>query len=243
LDPSVCPNINNSLVRAAWADAPTVNCSYDKTQFTSAEDIDEYICAFGEDDVYTNQLIPYFCTENNFTIAGNSDEAQLCINWAEANPDLVEKTLVGKCSAADNSRPECNCIHRVDNPIYQAMKKDALLADVDDSCWWRACENTLNPSIALSAGVSKCPPNLCEILNQVYISQRIYETYSPAEVEAVIVSGCTINSVVIRGVGPVVRKSNVVWLILGVLFFIFIIGIVIYLAVKGQQQQKKVEET
>jgi flagellar basal body-associated protein FliL len=44
-------------------------------------------------------------------------------------------------------------------------------------------------------------------------------------------------------VGPVVRKSNVVWLILGVLFFIFIIGIVIYLAVKGQQQQKKVEET
>lgn len=236
LDPGVCPNINNSLTKSSWDEAPTVNCEYDKNAFITAEDVEEYTDAFGQDEVYNEQLMPHFCTENDFTIAGNSDEAQLCVEWAEQNQRLVERTLTEKC-CLDDTREECPCLERTSNPIYIAMKADPELAEIDDSCWWRDCENTLNPSIALSAGSNKCPPNLCEIINRVYVNQRLYERFSPSEVDAVIVEGCSINTSVSRAPGPaIIQRTNVVWLILGGLLFILVIGLIIYLAIRGSQR-------
>ena len=234
LDPTVCPNINDSLTKAAWAEAPVIDCFYDKTKFTTAEDVNEYIDAFGKDDVYTNQLMPHFCTENAFTIAGNSDEAQLCTEWAENNPSLVQATIDAKCCLKDNTGDECACNDRFNNPIYIDMKADSRLKDMDDSCWWRDCDNTDNPSIAISAGVGKCPVNICDILNEVYNDNQLFNKYTVSEVENVIVEGCEINPSVPFRIGVVKRKTNVGLIILFIIFIVFIIALILFLVFRNR---------
>lgn len=234
LDPTVCPNINDSLTKAAWAEAPVIDCFYDKTKFTTAEDVNEYIHAFGKDDVYTNQLMPYFCTENSFTISGNSDEAQLCTEWAENNPSLVQDTINAKCCLKDNTGDECACNDRFNNPIYIDMKADPRLIDIDDSCWWRDCDNIDNPSIAISAGVGKCPVNLCDILNEVYNDNQLFNKYTVSEVENVIIEGCEINPRVPFRIGVVKRNTNIGLIILFIIFIVFIISLILFLVFRNR---------
>lgn len=232
LDPSTCPNINDSLVKATWDTAPIVNCFYDASKFNSIEDIDNYITVYGEDNVVTNQIMPFFCLSGNVCVTGTSDEAQLCQNWVANNPQVLEDTIKKKC-CVQSSLIECECHERLTNPIYQTIKQDPRMTDISDSCWWKACENTDNPTIVLDAGTGKCPNDLCSVINEIVNNSGLFDTYTVAEIENVVDCNIIVLPKTITSPNQEFSTFSIVFFIL---FFLILIAIIIYLITQSNKK-------
>lgn len=93
-------------------------------------------------------------------------EGELCRSWSAEYPAYADAVKVRYCQMSENlSKPECQCVNKSLNPIYNTLK---VGVNTSDSCFWGPCDNSsqfLIPSTEVSA--TKCP-DVCGVIINNY---------------------------------------------------------------------------
>lgn len=188
---STCPNIAGGAVTSRFQNQPPepykppkVICNYDVSKFTSLSDVEEWISVFGKNTGYNNQIMPFFCTQqstncpidpatsapmakcSNFVDLGSA--GQLCQTWFKEHPNNADAAMNGYCSNPAKATPDCGCLNRSQNPVYQVVGK---VENFPDACWFIPCKNPFTPYLVTSTLTDQanqgCPQNICQIINQI----------------------------------------------------------------------------
>jgi hypothetical protein len=174
-----CSNLANGNFR------PWQNCIYDSTQFQGAamDDIDAYRSAYPEDRNYDEVMTQWCsaqvsdnCPDDPITQKPQSSciryrarnaEGSLCETWitnkTTDKQNYIDAMASNYCSRYNT--PECMCVNRGINEIYQQTKHSAPF---NDGCWYQPCAETysdyyLRPSDVMvdKYNPDMCPSNFC----------------------------------------------------------------------------------
>ena len=179
LDPSVCPDIAGGAVTESWDSAPQVKCTYELDKFTTAEDIKGWTNNFGENATYTEDIMPFVCTQQSDKcpidpMTGNpmercsnmiavDDTGSLCRQWEVKNPIPANAAKDSYCK--DHNTPDCACINRSSNQVYRLIKGGD--PSFPDACWYAPCANSSTYLVPSSMANPSCPSNTCQIVNNI----------------------------------------------------------------------------
>lgn len=253
LDSATCPIIDDAFLGAEWANTTNntglVNCMYDATKITTIQGLNTWINNFGGPGTsqYNNIIMPNFCAipgdtncqidpdtgkpmENCSRLTATDQLGAVCANWCllSGNEDLCNGTMTTYCSA--NDTPDCGCVSRSNNPVYQEVKPD-LGFGVPDGCWYTPCTGgNLVPYMVPSTVVpapGTCPQNICTQINTIINSGS--GSINIGEAQQVI--DCPLNNTTTNG-GSTFFTNNkdvviIIIIIVAVIILAIIIGIVI----------------
>jgi hypothetical protein len=189
LNPAVCWNPAedddkdkelSKISRSVWAGpkySPNVRCSYDPTNFTTADEVKAFTRLWKDNKDYPeayNRVMFNYCTQTTdkdcvknpytnepmkeCTMLFNKDDT-ICTNWFNNLKAKESDAFIAQVCKEHEDLDECKCVTRESDPIYQAV---STTKPVSDGCWWKPCKNTgtnLVPSLLRNP---TCPSNLCE---------------------------------------------------------------------------------
>jgi hypothetical protein len=227
VDPSVCPVFSDKALSSNFSPgkAPQVDCQYDLTQFNNIDNVRKWSSLFGQDETYNNQIMPYFCSLSSPNCQDNQVQCSLftakdsagslCRDWQNKNPQQADKSIYTYCQN-NKSAPECRCINRNDNRVYNGFKQYAK--DVPDSCWFIPCRNTGSNLVPSNLKDAKCPAGFCApIVEGFKQTQRLY---IPAD-DAALFLNCPIDRP--RPVPSVTPWVVTLWVLLAIFIIVIII--------------------
>ena len=105
-------------------------------------------------------------------------EGSLCQNWydfvntnnpctSEPSSGIGDRVMDTYCTNYPNN-PDCGCLNRVDNKVYQAATNNNPDTSIQDACWWKPCQSK-NIYLVTSDFYSPppaCPSTICTTINQ-----------------------------------------------------------------------------
>jgi hypothetical protein len=235
IDPTICPMIGRYPVSQTFDPAPTVRCTYDMRSFQNENDLDIWISRWGKDSTYNLRIMPNFCSipSTNCPInpqtgmrmttcsrlVSNDSEGRQCQDWALENPQLASSTESEICGSGSVSQPDCLCVNRRYDALYNDIKP-YVPSYIPDVCWWKPCTNSSAYIVPPSDNIQSttCPSNTCEIINGIINSRGLQNKYSAEELSVKIVC-------------PITPVSSGLWIWLIILFIVIIIfiGIIVYI--------------
>lgn len=190
VNPNICPVIDDSFINAEW-ESPGMNntgkiqCNYDSSKIKTQNGITTWLGVFGANDEYNQDIMPLFCSATGSTacqidpttgqsmaecsrLTSTNFFGDICAPWCDNNRDECNQTMVTYCQNADT--PDCDCINRRNDPIYQAIKS-SLPNTIPDGCWYRPCAGSnLDPYMiptGVVPSVGQCPDGLCVTINEI----------------------------------------------------------------------------
>lgn len=257
LDPSICPNIAGGAVTESWDVAPQVKCTYNLDNFTTLKDVEEWTDNFGENAAYTEDIMPFFCTQQSdkcpidpmtgkpmercSNMIAVDDTGSLCRQWEAKNPALADTAKDSYCKAHNTS--DCACINRSSNQVYQLIKGGD--PPLPDACWYMPCANPSTYLVPSTMSNPQCPSNTCQIVNNIMANSGtdINKDKIQEYITCTISNGATLGAVD-TGIIPVTPapipvplvtpsfwdqwKWWILGLIIGVILSIFVIIIIYY---------------
>jgi hypothetical protein len=223
-DPKICPVIGGQQASVAFQGPPNVACSYDVSAFKTEQDITKWKKAFGMTDSFEQNIMPAFCSGTTKEkckkrdsgtkpttcswFSSSSDGGKMCQDWAKRSPDGMSAAQETFCKNNPNM-PECACINRESNDVYQVLKP--LAGDANDGCWFKPCQDKNN---FIPAELTKQEP--CNDVCNAFDGQ---------------VNNEALNEMTICENPTTTSSGGIMWILgLIVLFIIFviIIGIIIW---------------
>nr|QBK90553.1 MAG: entry-fusion-complex G9/A16 [Pithovirus LCPAC104] len=214
-----------------------VRCNYKLTEFKLVTDVQGWINKFGSgdptdiNDPLNKKILPFFCSQSSrncvidpttgkpmpkCTNLRNTGEAgRICRNWANisANRDIVEATKQNACLI--NNTPDCACMNRSGNRIYQIVKKGNPF---NDGCWFIPCSNPETYIVPQELINPACPNNICQVINNIVDNSGT--NINTGEIEQTI--SCPIG-----GGGAIIPNNSWRWLVIGGIILILIIFIIV----------------
>ena len=102
-------------------------------------------------------------------IFSSSAEGQFCAAWFKHATNTQRDIIASAVANKFPDLPECACLNRTTDPVYQAFQKSVGSADIPtgspDCCWWLPCKNP-DKFFVLSQDQGKncsgCPKMICQ---------------------------------------------------------------------------------
>ena len=179
-------------------------CLYPLATFQDEKNVAQYVSTFGENDDYNDVILPYFCssqvkatTSQQCPLDPFTDLPMTFCSQIVSNPrcgDWIRNQLnSGDQDQADNANnllnnycknfntPDCDCINRQQNPVYQVMATGSIYPD---KCWWTPCKDTTqNTYLVPSVGLEECDVDntvYCPSINLVIGGNSQNLSFSPS---------------------------------------------------------------
>jgi hypothetical protein len=162
----------------------TVECTFFASAFNDIDNVDAYINVFGRDSNYKGDLMKNFCKQTSSNCAtdpttgnpmtsclflnDNGDSGNECREWYSLVGSGADATMQTYCGN-NPTAPDCKCINRASDPIYQAIKTGGG-DSIPDQCWWSACAAAGPPGNLVNSALldqSVCPSTLCQDINNI----------------------------------------------------------------------------
>jgi len=153
-------------------------CLYPLATFQDEKNVAQYVSTFGENSDYNNVILPYFCssqvkhttsqkcpldpfTNLPMTFCSQIVSNDRCKNWIR--DQIAEGASSSQVNNANNilnnycatyNTPDCDCLNRQQNPVYQVMATGSIYPD---TCWWTPCKDTTqNIYLVPTEGLEAC---------------------------------------------------------------------------------------
>jgi len=171
-----CDLGGNIKSRVEWAGKynfqnPEIKCTYDIDSINSIDQINRWINKFGKNKDYDKIMLNFCaremknCADGNATCSfKNSDsiEGKICKSWYnEQKRNHDAQTLVETICNKNRSFPECKCINRASDPLYQKFKSGGT-KNYNDGCWYIPCTSEATQFIPQDLYKPVCPDKLCQ---------------------------------------------------------------------------------
>lgn len=171
-------NSANSPCNIMQGKGGVLACLYPLATFQDEKNVAQYVSTFGENSDYNNVILPYFCssqvksttsqkcpldpfTNLPMTFCSQIVSNDRCKNWIR--DQIAEGASSSQVNNANNilnnycatyNTPDCDCLNRQQNPIYQAMATGSIYPD---TCWWTPCKDTTqNIYLVPTEGLEAC---------------------------------------------------------------------------------------
>lgn len=245
VNPEVCPTFSGQgPATATFAQAPTVQCNYTLSQFTTTEDIVKWDLVFGKNQQYNEVIMPSFCAlqttdscppneagrvpQTCSVLRSEGDGGRLCREWALSNPTLGDAAKEKYCSTYNTF--ECGCLNRSQDLEFRSFKQ--FVPEVPDTCWYRPCTSSRYNLIPSNLQNQICPNGFCDKINAGWENEQYrFLDFTDAQ-DATI---C-----------PLQPKNNPnqgggfnIWGLLLLLLIIFLILGLVYILIRQNTQEKK----
>ena len=175
VNPDICPTFSGQgSVNTQFSQAPTVQCNYNLSQFTTTEDIVKWDLVFGKNQQYNEVIMPSFCASQTTescppnesgripqtcsVLRSEGDGGRLCREWALNNPTLGDTAKEKYCSTYNTF--ECGCLNRNQDLEFRSFKQ--FVPDVPDTCWYRPCTSSRYNLIPSNLQNQTCPDGFCD---------------------------------------------------------------------------------
>ena len=150
---------------------PEIKCTYNVDDITSADQVNKWISKFGKGGDY-DKMMQNFCSQNmdNCTNGqqscsfknSNSTEGKMCKFWYnEQQRNSAAQTVVEAICQKNPLFPECKCINRANDPLYQKFKVGGT-KNYNDGCWYIPCTSEATQFIPRDLYKPICPDKLCQ---------------------------------------------------------------------------------
>ncbi len=157
----LCPIIGNICPQVQYEpnNVDNLSCLYPLSTFTELSYVKDFINKFPDQETdpnsdYNQLVLPFFCQTPTTSCPEDPTTGlpmSACSRFVTTDASDPCRTLLGTVSdqegnaaksayCAVNNTPDCLCINRFDNPIYQAMSLGESFQS--DSCWWKACQDS-----------------------------------------------------------------------------------------------------
>lgn len=176
-DPSNSPNGSiGNMTNTTYT--PIVSCYYPLATFYDLQYVIEFYNKYvdpnspdsnaNNTNVYNKTILPAFCTSQTSAscptdpatdqpmkscsymvsgIAGNP-----CRSWLNNGTTDADGAMDSYCGFFNT--PDCSCINRFTNPVYQAMAPGESVCE--DTCWWKPCQDTQSETYLVPSTTPVC---------------------------------------------------------------------------------------
>ena len=269
-DPNICPVIGGTRGTVRWnsnddsgnfqQQGRQARCEYNVTDFKEAADLTAWINAFGENDVYNNIIMPYYCPQTAATgtcpifpplltgtgtacpagltgcsrLSATNQDGQLCRAWAASNVTLGQVAGANFCSA-NTCANDCKCYNRENvDPLYILITESpGAPPPTTDACWYQPCQQS--PPFLIPAnqiiGTGTCPTTVCQQVVNIIGNQGSNINIDIARQDI----SCTFAPAGPTGGGnpsyiKTIWEQYRVWIIAGTAIFVVIIVLIVIIA-------------
>jgi hypothetical protein len=189
-DPMEC-NIGNDildrnpLIKIEWdTSAPNYRCTYDLHKINTQEQINMFVSKNGKSKTY-DEIMTSFCEipshvcpvdpgdgssdigkgkpmDKCSRLVSLDDEGTRCRAWASTQDNKTVDNIKKEYCLHNPNSPDCRCINRSTNVLYDATKKNN---PIPDGCWYKPCSTSvyLKTSDIVADG-QFCPKEMCQII-------------------------------------------------------------------------------
>lgn len=251
-DPEECDigineNQENPYKSVTWnSKAPNLTCFYDVSKMNSLNVIQNYRSKFGETEDY-NSMMENFCSglgkkcvtdpdtgqpfKQCCKLNSADDEGDACRIWYNKQPaSTQDSTVTNFCFKYENS-PDCKCINRSRDPVYNTVKKHSPF---NDGCWYAPCASRSKYLVSNDLKTPTCPGNVCQIVLESLQNNNVDIDNVKNTINCTFPPPPSPPSPIVPPINPIsppTKKSNnsVIFI---VIFIIILIGAGIYLTRK-----------
>lgn len=208
-DYKLCPIIGGIAPQVQWSPASqsttdnpkSVACLYPLSTFTELSYVQQFINAFPGQEKdsksdYNQLILPSFCLTPTRACPTDpitllpmpycsrfvtTDTKDPCYGYlGRVDPDDADLTMAKYC--AIHNTPDCLCINRLSNPVYQIMAVGNSFQN--DKCWWKPCqdESATPVSYLVPFNMDDCPSEdiqQCQNIGIVIGGQSTNQTINP----------------------------------------------------------------
>lgn len=191
-------NFLNSQIMPNYCSGISTHCPVDAYTLLPMNECSRFVA-------YGDQCDPENC-DCDANRAGD-DGAIACQRWArssdESNHDVADGIMNAYCTArsdpiAKTGPPECSCINRTYEPLYNEIG-----SPIPAGCWWRSCASV---ATQLTPSTTWCEVDSVQICNQTIIIDDNFGGIDPTWE-----GDCNLNEGGGGGGGGLVGLEEVVW--------------------------------